>query len=208
MADIEKLRKKRTTHRRNVTKLVNKTERILESEEKDVKRLKFYKDELLGEKIELETLNAEISELMNDNEDEEAADKEMDEILAYKEKLSCCMQSIQEELEKVKDTTLNRSDSQNSLLSLGSISSFSSQSSKKLNVKLPKLELRKFNGKVHEWQEFWDGFCSAIHENEDLAGTDKFKYLKSFLEGPARAVIAGMRMTDKKYPIAVELVKT
>ena len=207
MADIEKLRKKRTTHRRNVTKLVNKTERILESEEKDVKRLKFYKDELLGEKIELETLNAEITELMNDNEDEEAADKEMDEILVYKEKLSCCMQSIQEELEKAKDTTLNRSDSQSSLLSLGSISSLSSQSAKKLNVKLPKLELRKFNGKVHEWQEFWDGFCSAIHENEDLAGTDKFKYLKSFLEGPARAVIAGMRMTDKEYPVAVELLK-
>jgi len=49
--------------------------------------------------------------------------------------------------------------------------------------------------------------CLAIHENEDLAGTDKFKYLKSFLEGPARAVIAGMRMTDKEYPVAVELLK-
>jgi len=53
---------------------VIKTERILESEEKDSTRLKFYKDELLGEKIELETLNAE--KLMNEDEDEEAADEE------------------------------------------------------------------------------------------------------------------------------------
>ena len=79
---------------------MNKTDRILESEENDLKRLKFYKDELLGGKIELEPLNAEILELMNENEDEEATDKELDETLAHKENLSCCMQSIQEELRK------------------------------------------------------------------------------------------------------------
>ena len=172
MTDTEKLTKKRTTHRSKASKLVEKAERILESEEKDLKRLKFYKDELLGEKIELEILNAEILDLMSENEDEELADKEMDEVLVYNEKLSCCMQSIQAELEKVNDTTLNRSDSQSSLLSLGSMSSLSSEFAKKLNVKLPKLELRKFNGKIYEWQEIWDGFCSAIHEEEELAGTD------------------------------------
>ena len=98
----------------------------------------------------------------------------MNEILVYKEKLSFCMQSIQEKLEKVKDMTLNRSDSENILLSLGSTSLLSSQSSKKLNVKLPELELRKFNGKVHKWKVFWDSFCSTIHDNKDLANTDKF----------------------------------
>ena len=111
MTETENLRKKRTTHRSKASTLVDKTERILESEEKDLKRLKFYIDELLGGKIELETWNAEILELMNENEDEEAVDKKMDEVLVYKEKLSCCMQSIQAELEKVNDTTLNMSDS-------------------------------------------------------------------------------------------------
>jgi len=64
-------------------------------------------------------------------------------ILVYKEELSCCMQSIQEEWEKLKDTTLDRSDSQIRLLSLESISSLSSQSAKKLSVKmlLPALHL-------------------------------------------------------------------
>ena len=37
------------------------------------------------------------------------------------------------------------------------------------HAKLPKLEVRKFDGKVHEWQEFWDCFVSAINENETLS---------------------------------------
>ena len=36
----------------------------------------------------------------------------------------------------------------------------------KVNVKLPKLEIRKFTGKSHECQDFWDSFMSAIHVNE------------------------------------------
>ena len=33
-------------------------------------------------------------------------------------------------------------------------------------VKLPRLEVRKFSGKLEEWQEFWDSFESAIHSND------------------------------------------
>ena len=35
--------------------------------------------------------------------------------------------------------------------------------SKTARVKLPKLEVCKFVGKIEEWQEFWDSFESAIH---------------------------------------------
>ena len=38
----------------------------------------------------------------------------------------------------------------------------SSANSKTVRVKLPKLEVRKFSGKLEEWQEFWDSFESAI----------------------------------------------
>ena len=105
--------------------------------------------------------------------------------------------------EKVKDTTLYRSDSQSSLLSLGSISSLSSLSAKKLNVKLPKLELRKLSGKNHEWQEFWDGFCSAIHENEDLAGTEKF----NFFRGSRKGGYCRHANDRQGISVAVELLK-
>lgn len=45
--------------------------------------------------------------------------------------------------------------------------------SKTARVKLPKLEVYKFIGKLEEWQEFWDSFMSAINLNNSL---DKFSY--------------------------------
>ena len=89
----------------------------------------------------------------------------------------------------------------------GSAKSSGGSAGRSVNIKLPKLELSKFSGKVHEFQEFWNGFQSAIHENEDLANVDKFKYLRSFLQEPAKSVIAGMPMTDASYETAIELLK-
>ena len=74
-------------------------------------------------------------------------------------------------------------------------------------VKLPKLEMRKFSGKITEWQEFWDGFKSAIHDDAQLANVDKFKYLKSYLEESARSVVTGFPLTEKNYVTAIELLK-
>ena len=33
-------------------------------------------------------------------------------------------------------------------------------------VKLPKLELKKLDGNILKWQEFWDAFDSTIHQSE------------------------------------------
>ena len=90
--------------------------------------------------------------------------------------------------------------------SLNSNSSSKTKLVKKLNIKLPKLELKKFGGKIHEWPEFWDGFQS-VHGNPDLADCDKFKNLNNFLEEPARRVVAGMPMTEENYKIAVDLLQ-
>ena len=45
----------------------------------------------------------------------------------------------------------------------------------KLQVKLPKLELKPFYGTA-----FWDRFDSSIHKNTDLNDIDKFSYFPSF----------------------------
>lgn len=78
---------------------------------------------------------------------------------------------------------------------------------KAIRAKLPKLEVRKFNGKLHEWQEFWDSFVSAIHENDALSDADKFAYLRGLLLEPARSAIAGFALTSANYESAVELLK-
>ena len=70
----------------------------------------------------------------------------------------------------------------------------SSANSKTVRVKLPKLEVRKFSGKLEEWQEFWDSFESAIHSNDSLSNEDKFSYLRGLLLKPARSAIVGFAL--------------
>ena len=82
----------------------------------------------------------------------------------------------------------------------------SSANSKTVRVKLPKLEVRKFGGKLDEWQEFWDSFESAIHSKDSLSNVDKFLYLRGLLLEPARSAIAGFALTSANYEGAVELL--
>ena len=72
-----------------------------------------------------------------------------------------------------------------------------------VRVKLPKLEVRKFNGKSEEWQEFWDSFQSAIHQNDSLSDVDKFSYLKGLITGSAKATISGFALTSLNYASAL-----
>lgn len=70
---------------------------------------------------------------------------------------------------------------------------------KAVRAKLPKLEVKKFSGKLGEWQEFWDSFESAIHLNDGLSNVDKFSYLRSLLLEPARSTIGGFALTSVNY---------
>ena len=82
-----------------------------------------------------------------------------------------------------------------------------SANSKTARVKLPKLEVRKFVGRVDEWQEIWDSFESAIYLNDSLSKVDKFSFLRGLLVGPARSSIAGFALTSANYKSAVELLR-
>eukprot|EP00794_Sanderia_malayensis_P018482 gene18482-biopygen15571 len=74
-------------------------------------------------------------------------------------------------------------------------------------VELPKLEIRKFSGKIQEWNEFWDSFKRAVHENPSLAKVNKFKYLLSFLDETVRRTISGLTLSDKDYGTAVDILE-
>ena len=77
----------------------------------------------------------------------------------------------------------------------------------KLIVKLPKLELKKFDGNILKWTEFWDRFESTIHNNKSLHNVDIFNYLKSQLQGTAAEVLSGLELTKDNYNVAIELLK-
>jgi len=52
--------------------------------------------------------------------------------------------------------------SKSSLGTIGSIENSGGEGQHEVRVKLPKLEMCKFTGKVEDWQEFWDSFLSTV----------------------------------------------
>ena len=83
----------------------------------------------------------------------------------------------------------------------------SASSPGKTQIKLPKLELKKFNGDHSKWISFWDTFEASVHKNENLSPIDKFNYLISLLERSAAEAISGLTLTASNYHEAIEILK-
>ena len=81
-----------------------------------------------------------------------------------------------------------------------------SGSTRSVSVKLPKMELVKFNGDVLKWQEFWDSFQSSVHENQTIKSIDKMNYLKIQLQGEAKQSIVGLAATNDNYDVAIKIL--
>ena len=74
-------------------------------------------------------------------------------------------------------------------------------------VKLPKLDLRQFDGDISKWPSIWDAFESSVHSNTKLAPIDKFNYRNSLLVKSANEVIPGLSLTAANYDEAVAILK-
>ena len=77
----------------------------------------------------------------------------------------------------------------------------------KTQVKLPKLELKKFDGDQSKWISFCDTFEASMHKNSSLSAIDKFNNLISLLERSAAEAVSGLTLTASNYDEAVELLK-
>ena len=75
------------------------------------------------------------------------------------------------------------------------------------NGKLPNLSIKCFNGDPIEFQNFFDSFRAAIHENNYLKSITKFNYLRTFLGEAALASISGLPLTAKNYNQAIEILE-
>ena len=218
MEQIERVRKSRRTTRGLVTKLLTKTEECLGQEGVDVdwRKLKQIQSDLKEKLNCLKGLDSTILDtLFDDDADDEVCTKEAEEADEIQGKISFKLICIEEALREISNdenssVALSRSQRSESKESVPeSLNSNDTTASLPLNaarIKLPKLEIKKFNGKLQEWSEFWDSFNSAIHSEQGLAKVDKFKYLRGFLEEPVRRVIAGLAMTEENYDAAVEIL--
>ncbi|KAI5725827.1 hypothetical protein M8J77_020771 [Diaphorina citri] len=69
-------------------------------------------------------------------------------------------------------------------------------------VKLPTVSVPIFNGDIVSFPSWKSLYDELIHKNNDLGDIQKFSYLKSFVEGPARMCIDAIPFCASSYPLA------
>lgn len=68
-------------------------------------------------------------------------------------------------------------------------------------VKLPEIQLVKFDGKLENWTTFRDTFKSLIHDSESISDIEKYYYLLSCVSGPALSLVKSMPVNADNYAI-------
>ena len=100
-----------------------------------------------------------------------------------------------------RNTTSNVLSRNASLQSVQPVVSKSSQS------QTSQAHFAKISRGLTYWMSFWDSFDSTVHKNPSISKVDKFNYLNSLLEGPARRAVQGLTLTEANYDSAVEILQ-
>ena len=198
MSDITKKKQSRKGHRAYTTKTLSKVKGLMESSSPGVAVELALLQLTLTEKIEtIKKLDESIVDLLEKSEDVES------EIETSSEFITEVYGGI-----AVIDNALKKLDKKKLDVPVESAETVSqSDASNNTKVKLPKLEVRKFSGKIQDWREFWDSLESAIHKNTSLSDVDKFTYLRGLVEEPAKSAIAEFALTLVNYLEAVDVLQ-
>ncbi|XP_055633016.1 uncharacterized protein LOC129773434 [Toxorhynchites rutilus septentrionalis] len=74
-------------------------------------------------------------------------------------------------------------------------------------LQLPKGILPTFSGDYGEWTSFYDLFTSSVHQNERLTKAQKLVYLKTYTSGRAAALLRHVKIEDRNYEGAMEMLR-
>ena len=102
-------------------------------------------------------------------EDEEI-NTEIEEAGTFRADIKTAIATL-DELLRNKDSTENTSTKEKEMTH-----QTSTPDTRVIRAKLPKLEVREFDGKPEQWQEFWDGFENSVHSNPNLSAIDKVRF--------------------------------
>ena len=74
-------------------------------------------------------------------------------------------------------------------------------------VKLPKLDVSRFDGDVLNWKTFLEQFNVSIDSQKSLSDAKKMIYLSSVNKGSAKHAIKSLLRTEECYEEAIECLK-
>lgn len=194
---MEELIRRRTQYRRVFTRAYNDFNRVLQDETQFTETVRIAYGVLADKAERLLKIEEEVSELSLQNvgdRTQEELDAEFDTSEAYRDNWL----TAQEKYASVRMMT--NADGR-------SITDISA--SHQRNYKLPKLELKKFNGDVRQWIGFWGQF-RKIHDDPNIDVEDKFQYLIQSMESgsPASELIESFPPSAANYPKAILQLKS
>ncbi|GBM66298.1 hypothetical protein AVEN_242469-1 [Araneus ventricosus] len=182
--DLTLLKTQRKSSRTSFTVCAKKIEEELIKEAPELKKLSILKSQISDKFARLETCQAEISNLILKVEDAEQAYEE-DFMSAEKYRDNYIEFCSQIEQMCLKDSSTK-------------------DLSEKRKFKLPKIELKKFDGDAKNYLTFWSQF-RKIHEDSSISNEDKFQYLLQAVvpESKAARVVESFPATANNYPKAI-----
>lgn len=75
------------------------------------------------------------------------------------------------------------------------------------HVRLPQLDLKTFDGNVHNWVSYINLFDATVHHNPSLSSVVKFQYLLSSLKSEPLSLVKFMNISEANYPLAYQTLK-
>ena len=221
--EIRRKRQIRTAHRRSTERLMETANEILQSILENPSSVSQQRTAILhhrttlNEKFELlQELNLEILELSTEEdivEEIETADLFQNSVKFVIARLDAVFPAVS--TPKMEPSTMSdeptsengQTETVSAQIASTHISTSSQSEAVSPRVKLPKLELKRFDGDVTKWCTFWDTFEASIHNNTSIATIDKFNYLISLLEKVASEAIACLSITTANYEEAIAILR-
>ena len=139
----------------------------------------------------LDDMNSDVQGLIGVDE----IDADMMTSNDYDVKLAVAIQQVNSRLAKVETATPRTSTAS------------TTGGNQDARLKLPKLDIPKFDGSYSQWVSFSDLFDGAVHANPSLTGSQKLFYLKGLLTGEAKRLLTSITITDANYEEARDILK-
>ena len=75
------------------------------------------------------------------------------------------------------------------------------------HIKLPRLSIPPFSGKVTEWVPFRDSFTALVKSNNSFKDVEKLHYLKACVQGEASEIICNVQLANDNFKTAWTLLE-
>ncbi|XP_064462679.1 uncharacterized protein LOC135373399 [Ornithodoros turicata] len=203
---MERLKVKRTSRRRQATRLVGEAKTALSSTPNDRKTVESLLERLRVNLEELKEINSEFEGHLKDDE----LEVEHEMALEYEENSIKEMSNLRVALQELTSvsTPATQVAAPTNVALLGTTLTRRRFMAITLGpcTRLPKLQLMRFRGDLSEWLPFWEQFKGTVHNNSNLSQPEKFFYLRSLLDGAAAAAISGLQASEVCYNDAIEIL--